>query len=447
MAQSKELRRALRNSTIDGTASSVTATITGNYITPFALSLGADAGAIGLLNSIPKLAGTIVQPFVGRFIKFMGGRKPTCNTMTLIGRLLLIPIALIPFFFTTNPVWWLIGLLSLSQLASNIAVTAWASWIGDLVPQNIMGRFFGRRNSIGGMAAFLTTLGAGVLLTRLNGTFGFTTIFLLAVVAGLISNFYLRRIPEPAFHDGHQMSSPISEFRSELRKNHNFKRFIFYISSFYLATYIASPFFAVSMLKDFNIGYEAYAMVIAFNMLAAIISQPYWGRLADRFGDRAVLAVCAVFATLVPGLWLFVQEPVGMMFVYMFSGFAWAGFDLATFNYLLGATSHKPSYIANYSMLTGLAIVAGPLIGGALAESGIAVVSLVGLSAVFLVSFALRAIFSTLMMPGLAEVRPAKWVPPVQVLLWKSLTVYPFRFLTHEMSVAQHYIYRHRPRR
>lgn len=445
MRKQEKIKSHLNNSIADGAANSAKTSITGTYLTPFALALGANVGEIGLLNSIPNLAGTLIQPFVGKYIRRMKGRKPACLWAALLSRLLLVPIALIPFIFTSNPVLWLIGLFSLSQLTSSIATTAWASWIGDLVPRNIMGRFFGKRNAIAGAVSFVTILIAGTLLTTIDSSFGFTTILLLASVAGLISVFFLRRIPDIPFRDGQYRMSTIREFRTELRSNKNFRRFVIYLAAFNLAVYIASPFFAVSMLEDFKIGYETYAIITAISIIATIISQPYWGRLADRFGDRAILAVTSVLATLVPGLWLFASEPISMAAVLIFSAFGWAGFDLATFNYLLGASKHKPSYIANYSMLTGFAIFTGPLIGGALAEMGVSMMMFSGLSVLFLVSFIFRAIFSALLVPTLSEVRPAKHVPPVPILLWKSMTVYPFRFFMHELSVAQHYIH-HKPR-
>ncbi|MBU5558038.1 MAG: MFS transporter [Candidatus Aenigmatarchaeota archaeon] len=440
------LKQALRNSTADGTASSVMSAITGTYTTPFALALGASDMHIGLLNSLPKLAGTLSQSFAGQWIRATASRKSACNIAALFSRLIWLPIALIPFIFTDNPIFWLIGLLSISQMASSLATTAWASWMGDLVPVRIMGRYFGMRNAVGGMAAFLTTIIAGTILTTLDGMFGFTTIFILAVAAGLISNFYLRRIPDVSSVDGRYARSTMKEFVKELKFNIDFRKFTFYITAFYLATYIAAPFFIVSMLKDFNIGYEAFTLIIALNVLTTIVSQPYWGRLADRFGDKAVLTVCSFFTTMVPGLWLFVHEPIGMAAVYILSGFGWAGFDLATFNYLLGVTHHRPSYIANYSMLTGFAIVAGPLIGGFLAQSDISFATLRGLSMLFLVSFIFRAVFSILLLPGLVETRPAKTPPSTLVLLWKSMTIYPIRFFSHELAVAQHYIYHHRRR-
>ncbi len=445
--EQKEVKKALRNSIADGTASSVKSAITGTYTVPFALSLGASAGEIGILNSIPNLAATISQMFAGNFIKKMKGRKPVCNNLTLISRLVWIPIAFIPFLFTHNPIFWLLALLTVSQMTASLAVTAWSSWIGDLVPPKMLGRFFGKRNSIGGVASFLTTLGAGWLLTAVDGSFGFMTIFLVAVLFGLISNFYLSRIPEPKFHDHTRMRSPFKEFATEFKQNVNFKRFVTFIFAFYLAVYVAAPFFAVSMLRDFGLSYDVYALIMAVSILATIVSQPYWGRLADRFGDRAIMAVCVIFATLVPGLWLFVRGPIDIVVVQLFSAFGWAGLDLATFNYLLGVTSHKPSYIANYSMLSGIAIFVGPLVGGALAESGLVVAGLAGLSAVFFISFILRIVFSAILIPGLVEVRPAKWVPPTPVLLWKSVTIYPFRFFRHEFATAQHYVYHHRPRR
>ncbi|MFH0829780.1 MAG: MFS transporter [Candidatus Aenigmatarchaeota archaeon] len=197
------------------------------------------------------------------------------------------------------------------------------------------------------------------------------------------------------------------------------------------------------MLNSFNIGLPMYAVVTSVSVIATILSQPYWGKFADKFGDRTTMAICSVLIALVPGLWLLVQNPMQMMLVYIGSGFAWAGFDLAVFNYLLDSTpeNKRSSYIANYTTFVGLASFLGPLAGGMLAvfaQGSMLIGS--GLGLVFAMSFVLRLATAGVLIPHLRELR-AKRVPHMNVIFWRAVTVYPLRFFAQEIAIAPHWLH------
>lgn len=444
----KEMKEGLRNSLADGTLSSVQSTVTGTYAIPFALQVGASAGEIGILTAVPKLLGTIIQPWVGRTIVRFGGRKRTSILMSLVSRLMWLPILLLPFVF--GPILpdgnWLMAaliiLVSLSQLASSISVTTWSSWIGDFVPERIRGRFFGKRGAMASIAGLLATIAGGALLGYVPGVSGFALLFMVAILAGVFATFYSSKVPAPLVHDN--CAGPmLKEFRTEFKQDRDFARFTLFIALNSFAVYMASPFFAVSMLDDFNIGLPMYAVVTSVSVLATLLSQPYWGKFADRFGDRTTVAICSVLIALVPGLWMLVRGPMDMMLVYIESGFAWAGFDLAVFNYLLDSTpeNKRSSYIANYTTFVGLATFLGPLAGGLLAE--IAQGSMMigsGLMFVFGLSFLLRIATAGALIPHLRELR-AKRVPHMSVIFWRAVTVYPLRFFAQEIAIAPHWLH------
>jgi MFS family permease len=418
---------------------------TGSYTIPYALALGANAGEIGLLSSAQKLANTLVQPLAQRLIATAHSRKKVTEWAALLSRLLWIPIIITPFWLTgPAAIAAIIILLALSSALSGMSGTAWSSWICDLVPEKLRGKFFGYRNALTGISGFAALLLAGWAISSIDGKSGFSTVFTVALLFGIISFFYLSRTPEPKFKVKIDKIM-LREALRELSKDRRFRHFTIYMAAFSFATYIAAPFFAVSMLHDYNIGYDAYAIVMAVSMIATIMAQPYWGKMTDKYGDRTVLAICGILASIVPGAWLLVREPLSMTAVLAFSGFAWAGFELAAFNYLLGvsAPAKRHAYIANYSFVTGLATFIGPLIGGALAvmyTTGILWLS--GLSIAFAASFVLRLIITGLFVPYLSEVRQAQSVP-ISSIFWKAITVYPVRSMVHEVASAERYLYFH----
>jgi len=442
----KEIKGGLNNSIKDGAFASAMGGITSTYITPFALQLGANNSEVGFVNSVPQLLSTVVQSFSGKYID-RKNRKKITNNFALISRVLLVPIALIPFIFINFKITSLIILLALSQSTASISNLAWSSWMGDLVPEKIRGRYFGKRNMIASITAFITTLLGGWILGLYNGDYGFAIIFLLATIFGLLSNYFLNKIPEPSYfmykHKGHKISLYMKDFLKDLKKYRNFSKFTLHMSLITFAVNLAGPFFIIYMLDSIKIGYQWYAVATAASVITTILMQPYWGKLADKFGDKTIMSVCNILIIFYPFFFLFVRNPIDIILVNLYSGFAWSGFDLTSFNYLLDITppEKRPAYIGNYKFMTGLALFAGPLIGGFLADFSTGINFLVwsGLQIVFIVSFVLRGLFTAIMLPSLEEARiPGTKVLPVKTIFWRVVAIYPTRGLMHELGYV-HY--------
>jgi len=435
----KQVAKALKNSIKDGAAYSAMDGITSTYSTPFALALGANNAEIGLLSSIPNFFITLSQPFTGKFIE-KRSRKIVCQSLSLVQRLIWLPIILMPFFF--GKVWLFIVLVTLSSVSLSFANTAWSSWIGNLVPESIRGRYFGKRNTIQSVFSFSTTLIAGWILGFMNNLFGFSVIFFLAFIFGLFSYFYLTRIPEASYKSEHESKSlSVLDILRDFRKYSNFYPFTLHMSLFSFAVNIASPFFTVYMLSIMHIGYEWYAIVVATELLIRIFLHRYWGKLSDRFGDRTIMTLCNILIVFYPFFFLFVTNPFQLILISIFSGIVWSGFDLTTFNYLLDVTppEKRPSYIANYKFIVGISLFLGPLIGGLLSQCfvNMTILWLSGLQIIFLLSFILRGITTAYGIPKLKEVR-AKRVLPVSNVFLKAFAVYPVRGITHELFYIQH---------
>jgi len=434
--QQKKLDKALKNSIKDGAAFSAMDGITSTYSTPFALALGANNAEIGILSSIPNFFITLSQTFAGKYIE-KRGRKNVAVRLSLIQKLIWLPIILIPLFFLKEGVWLFILFLTLSNVVLSFANTAWSSWIGGLVPEKIRGRYFGKRNTIQATFSFFTALLGGWLLGITNSLFGFSLIFFLAFVFGLISYFYLAKIPVVNYKKSNEKNGiRVLDFLKEFKKYKNFYPFTKHMSLLSFAVNIASPFFTVYMLSVMKVGYEWYGIIVAVDILTRILMTRYWGKLSDKFGDRTIMSLCNILIVFYPFFFLFVQNTFHLILVSIFSGITWSGFDLSSFNYLLDVTppEKRPSYIANYKISVGTALFFAPLIGGFVAQN--LTIFLNGLQLLFVISFILRGIVTAYGLPRLKEVRAKKVLPVTDVFL-KAFAVYPARGITHDMVYIQ----------
>jgi MFS family permease len=270
---------------------------------------------------------------------------------------------------------------------------------------------------------------------------GFSLVFFLAFVFGLISYFYLLSIPDASYkpEDNHKRLSVLG-FIKEFKKYRNFYPFTMHMSFINFAVSLSVPFFTVYMLNVMKIGYEWYGIIIATEILTRIFMLRYWGKLSDKFGDRTIMTLCNILIVFYPFFFLFVQVPFQLILVSVFSGIAWSGFDLTTFNYLLDVTppDKRPSYIANYKVAVGSALFLGPLVGGFLSHylSDKTLFWFSGLQILFLLSFFVRGIVTAYGLPKLEEVR-AKRVLPVSDVAVKAFAVYPVRGITHNLVYFQ----------
>ncbi len=444
----KQVDRGLKNSLKHGFTNHVRQGIKDNYMIPLALAVGAGNEMIGLIKALPELVGMLSQLFSSKFIKKTNSKKRASLVTALFNRLFLLPIIFVPFFYDGG-IWIILLFLSLYAIFSEIGSTAWTTWMADLVPERIRGRFFGTRNMFNNLASFLATLSAGWFLGWIDNIQGFAVIFAISFVFGMISYFYMKRVPDtdpPKSHKHFHFSFP--HFLRGIREHKNYSNFVIFRMLMHLAVGMASPFIIVYMLKTIEIGYFWFAAVTAGFILTSVVSQRYWGVISDRYGDVLVLRICSILTPLGILPFIFVTNGPQAMLVQIFSGFVFAGFSLASFNYLLDVVpkNESPSFVANYRFLSKAGLFVGPLVGGLLAAyfTGFSLFTLVGIQLLFLLSFFLRIIFVGAFMPRFNEVRVNKKNVHLKNMFFNVLVVFPIESTLRELKHVIHYLHTRR---
>ena len=407
-AVEKKIKKSLLYSVFDGSFHSAMVGFGESFFSAFAVFLKASTTQIGLLGSLPQTLGSLSQLLSSYFIRLFKSRKNFLCTAVLLQALLYIPIALV-FFFGDFRVYHLILFIGLYFIFGMIASPAWSSWMGDLVSADGRGAYFGKRNTIAGFVSFFSLLTAGYVLqhfsTSLNLQYlGFVLIFLLAFVFRMISFSFLVRKYEPSYTE---ISSQQIHFFDFIRglTSRNYGLFMIFRSVMNFSVYIASPFFAAYMLYDLQLDYLHYTLLIASSILSKYISMPVWGKAADRYGTKKVLTLAGFLMPAVSLFWLVSGNWFYLIFVQAYSGFVWAGFEIASFNFLFETIipQKRASYIAYYNVLNGIALFLGATLGGLIAKHN--QIFLSGYLLVFLLSGIFRYLTSFAFIPSLQEVR------------------------------------------
>lgn len=396
------------------------------YITPYALALGASNKIIGLLTSIPSLLGNFSQL---NTIKLMA--KHPRKKLVVFGAmaqaitwLLLVLVGLLYFVFHTNSVitpTLLILVYSLLIIFGSMRAPAWNSWMKDLVPKEISGRYFGKRNRLCGLAALISMLVAGFILDYFKQTkifIGFAILFTISFVFRAISSYLLSKKYEPSLKFEKEYYFSFWQFLKKMSKN-NFGKFVIFVALIQLTTAIASPFFAVYMLKNLGFSYIQYTAITISSMLFSLLFMPLWGKFADNYGNLKVVKISTIFIIAIPLLWVLSPLIAGCgkiaIVSYLFaveglSGMVWAGFNLSSSNFIFDAvTRQRMALCVTYSnILQGIGVFLGATIGGLLASSSVSIFGFVPLIFVFIISGAARLVVSAILMPKLKEVREVK---------------------------------------
>ncbi len=114
--------------------------------------------------------------------------------------------------------------------------------MSDLVPGEIRGAYFGRRNMVGAATGMVTILGGGAFLSFWDdrhgaaSPFGYLILFGIGTVMGLTASFVLTRVKDPSAgleKDGgkFRIGSLALQFRDT-----NFVHLVIYVSSFMFVT-------------------------------------------------------------------------------------------------------------------------------------------------------------------------------------------------------------------
>ncbi len=403
----------LKYSTLDGAFATAATKIVDSYSIPFVLSLGAGKVEVALLDSMQSLARGASQLPGVKLAEKLGSRKAVWNICSALQRLMLIPLIFMAFS-GVSMVYLAIAFLALSTFFMALKTPAWASLIGDIVPDNMRGRFFARRNMLMGF----TSLASILVLGSVIGSFamegqamqGYGFAFAVSLILGLFSvaMVYLK-IEEPSYRPPYKFTSririDIEGTKRWLSVNKNFAYFTAFVAFMQFSVKIASPFIAVYVLNELQLGIVWLAAIIALTSLSETLSYRHWGKALDIVGEKTVLAVTGMLVILIPFAWMFVSLPAHGLMIAILDGFAWSGFDTAVFALTLSTTpkEQRLSFVAKHNTAKEFSMVLGAVTAGILAHhfdlnplqlfSGM---QLSSIQSLFLVSFLLRAVSLTL---------------------------------------------------
>jgi MFS family permease len=368
------LGRSLRACTAEGLVSEVIGACAGGAVlTGWAIHLGASALVTGLVVALPQMAQVLQIPAAWSTARL--GHKRACVFLLTAARLAPLPLAALPLLHLPARAGQavLLGVAAVAAVLGVLGNNAWVSWMSELVPRRIRGRYFGRRTALCTGAGALAAGAAGLLLdwARPRGLTGVMLglLQLLACGSGALTAALLLRQ-----HDTTPEADPAPlSFRQAVApaRDRSVRGLLIYLLGWNVAVGLAGSFFSLHMLQSLRMGFALVAMHGAGLAAARVLAAPLWGRLIDRLGARPVLITCAFGISVIPLIWLFPTPDClwPLIFDAVSAGVLWGGHNLAAFALPLTVTPRRgrPFYLATFAATSGLAFSLATAAGGALA--------------------------------------------------------------------------------
>jgi len=420
------VERSLDASIKDGASYNVMVGLGELYIGACAVSLGASDSLVALLSTIPLFLGSCAQTITPVLIDRTGRRRRWYLIGSISQALMWIPMIAAVLVDRRLGFWLLLGGFVMYYMMLQFTIPAWLSVMGDLVAPETRGRYFGRRTAFGILLQFLAGVLAGLGLwifkKHAMEKWGFATIFAAAFLARWSSIWFLSRMTEPSYTPREEESFTLWMFLRRLPHS-NFAKFVVFVGCLTASAQVVGCLFPLYWLRTLHYPYWwQYTACVTSLVVIQIPALLFWGRMADRYGNKRVLTVTSIAIALLPALWLLSTHVFLACFLQMWSGFFWSGFNQSVQNFMLDAVT--PPKRARCNAYLSLITNFGLLVGGV---SGAFAINFVPTEfgplrfhypfwTLLIISFVLRSGTVMIFLPRFREVREVPKIGVVEML-------------------------------
>ena len=390
----KTLRRNLKAMNADGFSFSVMVGIAETYVPAFVLARGLGELNAALIATVPVLLGSILQllaPMALQRLKSYRRFVVTTASIQASSMLVLMFMALMPHV----PAWAVFVPATLYWAAGLSTGPAWNTWVEYLVPQKIRSGFFARRSRMCHVGVLSGLISGGLFLrwsvAHEMTVAVFAVLFGIGAIGRFVSAGMLARQTEHATTGGvsyfqcdtaTEQSGILAEEENAprivsakerfaaviqtIRQPGSAGRLVLFLMAVQTAVHVSGPYFNPYMLRILKLSWMEYMGLLSLGFIGKMISLPWAGRFANRFGSDRLLWVGSIGIVPVSAMWFFSQNIFWLAGIQIVSGLVWSCYELAMllqfFRQIPG--ERRVAVLTMYNLGNSAAMVLGTVIGG-----------------------------------------------------------------------------------
>lgn len=375
----------------------------GFILITLAIHFQASPFMISILSVMPVIA-QFLQIFTPYYLRTCRTRRKALTIAAFGARtpFLFLPLAVLAGFHYS---WVLFSVIFLFSVMSALINNIWISGMRALIHPGSRGRYFAMRSLFVTASGMLFTLVYSYLL---DIPWQRTGIFLVVMLAAFFAVITALLLSHHHFPESREKIHHI-DLKTPL-KHKNFRSFLIFCAVWIFALELTRPFFFYFALEYMNITNSFLGQMSVLMGIFSLILYIIYGKLADHFGNKALLTFGINLSVLSPALYL-IMNPGNAHFAifldHIIIAVSFSAVNLAFFNFLLETVDEPAeSYLGVYAVVVGLVALGAGILAGLLAQwlrtvsvtffgqnfYGIQLLFLLGLIARFSAGFTLQGV-------------------------------------------------------
>lgn len=280
--------------------------------------------------------------------------------------------------------------VAVAQFSGSLAGIASSDVGADIVSKERALKFYSSLNSLG-----LASNSAGLIITTVIFSFlpsyeGYLVAYTLSISSAAASSMFLNLLRDPNPPSKGPANDVLRRFGESL-KDRDCNSYLMAVTLFTLVVNLPGALWNYYLLTVIK-GAETWVTLKAITAnLSQAIGFRVWGRISRKLGLKKTLYISIALTSPIPAVFTFLYTLAGQMAIEVYSGFVWAGYNLANSIYTLYLPKRavRVYFVAMINTVSNIVASAASRLG-----AQIAAISLSAMNAVFYSSTAGRFILS-----------------------------------------------------
>ena len=367
------------------------------FLAVYAARLHATPIQIGFISAGPAVISLIFTLPAGWWLQ----HRKTGHAvfwMSIFHRIFYVFLIFIPLLSVHRQVELIIWLVLAMSIPGTALAVGFNALFAETVPPDCRGHVVGIRNALFAGAFIVVSLASGRILDDLPFPAGYQIVFAIGAIGAAMSSRHLRKIIPPEMRpsyipeaigdvawpgmvrlliDGLRLNGaqrflarPSRLIRAELLRGY-YGRLMASIFVIHTALFLAVPLFPVHWVKNLGLRDGQIALGTAIFYLSVLAGSSMLSYLVAKLGNRNVSSMGILFMGTYPAL-MGASSGMGLFLgASALGGFGWSLVGGALTNYVLEKIPDhdRPAHLAWYNLAMNAGLLAGSLLGPAIASS------------------------------------------------------------------------------